>query len=218
MPRQRNRASAQSDVSLGIAAHLGWASVVTIIVTPDLFRVLRTDRLALVEAGAPEALEPYHRAAGFVDNARGTPPADPSAILERGLEAQRRQAHAAFARLTRELGEAGYRITAAAILSGRGRLATSLDKVLASHAQIHIAEGLAVRAALRHAFERLGIRIAAIEQQTTFAQACAALRLDERSLAVRLKSLRPEIAGQWRQEERLAALAARVASSGAAEN
>jgi hypothetical protein len=214
MPRARNRAGVPGIVSVGTATHLGWATVVAIAPTPDLFRVIRTDRLAFADECDPEAVEPYHRAAGFIGTTRGALPANPAAILERGLAAQRRLVSAAVDRLARELRAAGRTIGAAAILTGRGRLAASLDKILASHAQIHVAEGLAVRAAFRGAYERLGIRAAAVEQQTAFERASAALRLDERALAVRLKTLVPEVAGQWRQEEKLAALAARLAELG----
>jgi hypothetical protein len=211
MPRARNRAAVPGAVSVGVATHLGWATVATIVPTLELFGVLRTDRLATADGADPEALEPYHRAAGFVGTTRGPLPADPAAILERGLTAQRRQVSSAVDGLARALGAAGYTITTAAILTGRGRLATTLERVLASHAQIHIAEGLAVRAAFRAAFEQLGIRTAAVEQQTLLRRASAALRLDERALGVQLKNLVPELGGQWRQEERLAAVAARLA-------
>jgi hypothetical protein len=200
-------------VALGIATHLGWASVVTIAPARGWLRVLRVDRLLTADPDDIEAQAPYHRAAGYEGARRIDVPPDPAAVVERGLLHQRSRTLASLSALAAELREAGQEVRAAAILAGRGRAGASLERVLASHSQIHVAEGNAVRDAFAHALERLEIQCARIEQQTVLGNAAAELRTSAVEIERRLRATRPERAGPWRQEQRLAALAARAAAA-----
>ena len=200
--------------ALGIAAHMGWASVVTIVPDGALFRVLRTDHIETANPEDIEAQGPYHRAAGFLGPKRIPVPANPPAVVERGLAHQRRHTLASLRTLAAELALSGYELAAGGILTGRGSLADSLEAVLASHAQIHLAEGLAVRAAVDYALEHLGIPTTRIDKQSLLAHAADALGFGEAELVARLRAARPESGGRWRQEERLAALAATLALRG----
>jgi hypothetical protein len=191
---------------------MGWASVVTIVPADELFRVLRTDRIETAAPNDIEAQGPYHRAAGFQGARRIPVPADPPAVIERGLAHQRGHTLASLRTLAAELARGGYDVAAGAILMGRGSLADTLEAVLASHAQIHVAEGLAVRAAVESALERLGIPILRVDQQSLLARTAEALGCGEAELDARVRAARPENGGRWRKEERLAALAAWVAA------
>ena len=93
----------------------------------------------------------------------------------------------------------------------RGRDAASFEKAIGSHTQIHIQEGLAVRASLRGALADAGAKIRDIDQKSLLALASEELDLPERDLMARLSDVQPENRGAWRKEERMAALAAWIA-------
>jgi hypothetical protein len=190
---------------------MGWASVATIVRDGASFRVLRTDRLETAGADDIEAQGPYHRAAGFQGAKRIPVPIDPPAVVDRGRLRQRRHTLASFSALARELERSGYAIAAGAILAGRGVIARSLEAVLASHAQIHVAEGIAVRDAVEQALRSLGIASVRLDRETVLGEAARLLRCGEAELEARVRATRPENGGRWRREERLAALAARLA-------
>ena len=209
--RQDTEPAAATRVALGISTHLGWACVATVVATADFLRVIRTDRIETGKPGDAEALEPYHRAAGYEGAHRAAAPADPAALINRGLNRQRRHTLLQLRSLQTTLARSGHSPVVAALLVGRGRLAPSLDRVLASHAQIHIAEGLAVRESVATALAELRVTVVPIEHQTLLLRAAKTLGVDQRGIAARLRALKPEIEGAWRQEEKLAGLAARVA-------
>jgi hypothetical protein len=196
--------------ALGISAHMGWAAVVSVALEKGPIRILRTDRIATGTTADPETVEPYHVAAG-IDSPERPRTADAREIIRRGLTKQRRHTLASLRALERALRGSGFTLMAGAILCGRGRNAASLDRILASHAQIHTAEGIAVRDALASALVELGVRASMVDRDTAFEKAAATLELEEAVITATLKSLRPENGGPWRQEHKLAALAAWLA-------
>ena len=195
-------------VALGVAAHMGWAAVAVVARGGRAIRVLRTERIDTADPGDREAIEPYHVAAGFDGLERVPRPSDAAAILKRGLAKQRRHTRAGFRKLCRELRDAGHDVTNAAILSGRGRMAASLDNVLASHAQTHIAEGVAVRESIATVLVELGLTVEPIDKQSLYDRAARILGIGRDEIAAALKAARPENLGPWRQDQKLAALAA----------
>jgi len=200
--------------SIGIVAHMGWVTTATLAVeSRDSIRVIRTDRIETANPEDREAFEPYHVAGGFHGLSREPRPSDPQAVVRRGLAKQRRRTVSNFARLNKTLTARGCPLTHAGLLVGRGRMPESLEKVLAAHTQIHIAEGIAVRAAVARALQSLDVAIEEIDRKSLVSSASAALGIPEARAAANLKRLAPEETGAWRAEERLAALAAWVAAA-----
>ena len=193
--------------ALGISAHLGWAATAAVVVGKSGVRVLRTDRLELVPGDDREALEPYHVAGGFHGLARVPQPPDPAASLKQGLARQRRLARRALAKLATELERDGHRLAFAGLLVSRGRRAKTLDAALASHTQIHIEEGAAIRESIRRALEANDVRVRELDQKSLWPGGAGELGLSEAALGKSLQALRPG-RGPWRKEERSAALAA----------
>jgi hypothetical protein len=193
---------------------MGWVTATTVVVeSRNTVRVIRTDRIETADPDDREALEPYHVAGGFHGLAREPQPADPPAVVRRGLAKQRRRTLANFKRLSKTLAEDGHPLTHAGLLVGRGRMPESLDKIVAAHTQIHIAEGIAVRDAVARALRSLELAIKEIDRKSLPEIARATLGVaDSRAMAT-LKTLTPHMAGPWRAEERLAALAAWVAAA-----
>ena len=197
--------------SIGVSAHLGWAASAVMVCDERSLRVLRSDRLATAPQGDRQALEPYHVAGGFDGLRRVPQPDDAKGSLRSGLRKQQRFTARAIAKLAAELAAEGYRLAFAGLLVSRGRDAASFEKSIGSHTQIHIQEGLAVRASLRDALKDAGARIRDIDQKSLVAIASEELALSEAALMARLGDAPPENGGAWRKEEKLAALAAWLA-------
>lgn len=198
--------------SIGLSAHQGWAAAAAVAVERGRLRVLRTDRIETAPAGDREALEPYHVAGGFHGLARVPQPADPERVVKRGLSVQQRFTARSVARIAAELRREGFALATGAVLTGRGRDAPTFAKAIGSHTQIHVQEGLAVRASLRAGLEALGARIRDVDSKQLLAIARDELGRPESALMETLGSLKPDNGGAWRKEEKLAALAAWVAA------
>jgi hypothetical protein len=201
-------------VSIGFVAHMGWATTASIVLDGRKpIRVIRTDRIQTADANDREALEPYHVAGGFHGLDREPRPADPTAVVRRGINKQRRRTLANIKRLAKSLTSQGHYLTHAGILVGRGRRPRSLEKILAAHTQIHIAEGIAVRDSIARALRQLGAAIEEIDRKSLPAITRATLKIDEADAFAALNAAAGEIDGPWRAEERLAALAAWLAAA-----
>jgi hypothetical protein len=100
-----------------------------------------------------------------------------------------------------------YRVLGCGMLLASGRALPSLQKILASHALIHTAEGEFFRNVVREACESLGIPVVGIRERelderanATFGKAAARLRQNIASLA-------KTVGSPWTQDEKTAALA-----------
>lgn len=197
--------------SIGVSAHLGWAATAVVAFDRSELRILRTDRIETYPEGDKEALEPYHVAGGFDGLSRVPQPADPRAVVKRGLRKQQRFTARSLKRLASDLADDDRELRRAAVLSSRGRDAPTFEKSIGSHTQIHIQEGLAVRASITTALEALSATVHAIDSKSLLSIARKELHATERALMNDLSRLKPENGGAWRKEEKLAALAAWVA-------
>lgn len=202
-----------SRAALGVCTHLGWATVSAVRVGKDGVEAVRTFRLATCDPEDREAREPYHVAGGFDGLARVPRPREPRKVIASGLRKQRRRTARNLERLLRELADWRVPVRRAALFVGRGRSAPDLERILASHAQIHVAEGDAVREAVRRACDVLDLRVVEIDRRRLPEEARSRLALDERATTRHLKALRPEAGGAWRKEERECALAAWIAAA-----
>ncbi len=197
--------------SIGVSAHMGWAATATVAVTRDGIRVLRTDRIETAPGDDREAQEPYHVAGGFHGLARVPVPGDPQVIVRRGLGKQRRATARALRALARALEGEGYALRRGGLLVGRGRPAPDVARAVASHPQIHVEEGLAVRASIAAALEGLGARVRELDAKDLLETASRELRRPRAEIEESLAAARPEGDFAWRKEQRLAALAAWLA-------
>ncbi|MCZ6459374.1 MAG: hypothetical protein O6766_08435 [Gammaproteobacteria bacterium] len=200
-------------LSIGIITHMGWvcAGIVRLESGGDL-RIIHTVRVDTCYSADRESLEPYHVAGGFDGLTRVPAPDDPAAVIENGRQKQCAATLANFSQLKQAVKQHG-ELTHAGLLTGRGRLAPTLDKVLASHAQIHIAEGDAVRAAVASALEALGVELRRIDKKDLLTVAQEELGLDRLAILSELGGKAPANEGPWRQEEKFAALTGWLAAS-----
>ncbi len=197
--------------SLGFSTHLGWCACTATLIQGVEIAATRTFRLTTAEPDDRLALEPYHVAGGFDGLNRVPPPSEPDALVELGLTRQRTATLAALGELLDQL--TGWpRPARAGLLTGRGRQAASLEKVLSSHTQIHVAEGNAVRESVTLACGENRIEVIALDRKTLSEIVLDTLQVEEADLHKKLAQLRPENGGSWRKEEKICAIVALLAA------
>jgi len=185
---------------------MGWAATASLARRGGKLTVLRTD--TIVTGNDRESVEPYHVAGGFDGLARVPPPDDPETTVKMGLQKQLEVTRRQFARLSRDLAVQGHKIKDAVILTGRGKLAASLAKILSSHTQIHVAEGVAVRQSVERALAAEGIRVHRMDEKSLPDLASEKLGLTESEAFEVLSEARAGDIVTWKKEQKICALAA----------
>lgn len=198
--------------ALGLRAIRGGAVAVGVAVEDGAPRVVLSTFLATAAEGDRLAYEPYHVAAEMAGAAAGD---IPLAVAEAVAEGRRRQVVMAadgLGRLMRELRERGYEAGVLALLVNRAGWVTDLLRYsLSMPDHPPVAEGLAVREALRAAFGRCGVAATEIDEKSLPQLASALLELTPAALEAQLKALGATAGPPWRKEQKLACLAAWVA-------
>jgi hypothetical protein len=201
-----------SPAALGLRAVRGGAVAVGVAVEGGEPRVVLSTFLATAAEGDRLAFEPYHVAAEMAGGASGDIPA---AVVEAVSEGRRRQAEMAaegLEALLRALREGGCEPAVVALLINRAGWVTDLLRYsLSMPDHPPVAEGLAVREALRAAFGRCGAAATEIDEKGLPELASALLGLTSAALEARLKELGSAVGPPWRKEQKLACLAAWVA-------
>ena len=169
--------------------------------------VIHRGRIELIDGSAPRTKQPYHTARELGLTQAEKFIADCQARAEQ-LAAQALEQQIAL------LGEKGQRVEKCAVLLASGRALPPLDKILGSHPMLHTAEGELFRNALRHGGERCGLQVMAIRERELFERAAAALGIAQPELRTQLGEMGRRLGPPWREDEKLAALAAWIALSG----
>ena len=196
--------SAVKPVALGLRAGRGGSIVVAVASGP---RVMLSTFLATAAEGDRLSLEPYHVAAEL-GRGRATPEA--KAAVAEGRKRQDKLAADGLSEIVRQLGKAGYAPRVAALLVNRaGWITDLLEHSLSAPEHPPVAEGLAVRDALRFALRQRGLETVEMDEKSLGEAASAALRLKAAEIEARLKDLGPT--KPWRKEQKAACLAAWMA-------
>jgi hypothetical protein len=104
----------------------------------------------------------------------------------------------------------------AAGVTGHPRDVPSLDKVLASHALLHLAEGELYRGAICGAADARGLTVVAIDPKHGIDETAQTLGAAPARFAQRLRDLRAELGAPWQADHRLATAAGLAALHAAA--
>ncbi len=147
MARRRNRIFAvahSKQAAIGFRVHSGWAAAVVVCVEKGTPVVLARKRLHLVETFTYEFRQPYH-------TAEKMPQGQGREFIARMQAEARRLAYRAICDVQSELQKQGLKLTRCGLLLASGRVLPGLDKILASHALIHTADGELFREALLRA-------------------------------------------------------------------
>jgi len=185
--------------------HSGWGAVVCMSSHSDSPELIDRRRIVVIEPTMEGAKQPYHFAESLsLEQAEHH--------LHKCSEASQRLALKAVREMLEAVTARNYRVVGCAVLLASGRALPSLEKVLASHALIHTAEGEFFRRIAREAFEHCRIPVAGIRERElneraneTFGKAAARVRQH-------ISSLGKTVGSPWTQDEKNAALAGLIVS------
>ena len=191
------RAAKGGAVAVGVAIESGEPRVV---LSTFLATSIETDRLSF---------EPYHVAAELKRDPRAEASSEAVAAVAAGRKRQDEIAGKGLLDIVRSLKEARYEPVVAALLVNRaGWIADLLEYAASWPEHLPVAEGLAVRDALRFALEQCRIDVAELDEKSLPDLAETTLALSSTALDTRLKALGATVGRPWRKEQKLACLAA----------
>jgi hypothetical protein len=190
--------------AIGFRVHSGWAAVVAVCVEKGAPVVLVKQRVHLVDIFTYEFRQPYHTAEKMLlGQARE--------FIARMQAEARRLAYRAIRELASRTQEQGVKLTRCGLLLASGRPLPELEKILASHALIHTADGELFREALLHASARCGLRDFTIKEKELLDRAEQVFRAKPNDLMRRVSELGRPFGAPWSQDEKFATLAAWLA-------
>jgi hypothetical protein len=190
--------------AIGFRVHSGWAAAVAVCVDKGAPVVLAKQRVHLVETFTYEFRQPYHTAEKMLQGQAGD-------FIARMQAEARRLAYRAIRGLASRTQEQGVKLTRCGLLLASGRPLPALEKILASHALIHTADGELFREALLHASARSGLREFTIREKELLERAGQELRAKPKELMRRVTELGRAHGTPWSQDEKFATLAAWLA-------
>ncbi|MGB0033856.1 MAG: hypothetical protein WBP79_00080 [Candidatus Acidiferrales bacterium] len=190
--------------AVGFRVHSGWTALVALAVTKGTPSVLARQRVHLVKTFTYEFRQPYHTALKLpLDEAR--------AFVSHSQAEARGLAFRAIRELEAGLKAQSYKLTRCGLLLASGRPLPRLPQILASHAQIHTADGELFREALLHASARCGLETVTVKERELVDATSRALRLKPGDLTRRVTELGRPLGPPWSQDEKFASLAAWLA-------
>jgi hypothetical protein len=196
-------------VGIGFRAQRGGSVAVAVSIEAGEPRVVASSFLATAAEGDRLSLEPYAVAAEMGAGADGKASPEAAAAVAEGRRRQDELAAKGLADIIRRLREAGFEPVVAALLLNRaGWITDLLEYCLFAPEHPAVAEGLAVREALRSAFGRAGLDAVEEDEKSLPERASEALGLSPAALDIRLKDLGAAVGRPWRKEQKLACLAA----------
>src|SRR5215510_6007199 len=197
--------------AIGFRVHSGWAAMVAVALEDGLPVVLDRRKLLLVKTFTYTFRQPYHTAEKMALSG--------AAEFVRGAEKESQElALSGICSLKKELAKLEYRVCGAALLLASGRQLPEFEKILASHALIHTADGELFREALSRAGKRCGVETVGIKEKELLEQAKQALRVQPTVLLRRVTELGKPFGSPWSQDEKFATLATWLALSGVSKS
>lgn len=190
--------------ALGFRVHSGWTAVIAVAVEKGSPTVLARQRVHLVETFTYEFRQPYH-------TAEKLPLEKAHAFVSRVQAEARGLAVRAVHELQSDLREKGYELARCGLLLASGKPLPSLEKILASHALIHTADGELFREAILHADARCGLSAFTVKERELLDAAGQAFRLKPAELLRRVTELGRSLGAPWSQDEKFATVAAWLA-------
>ena len=190
--------------AVGFRVHSGWSAAVAVSLEKGAPVVLARQRIHLVETFTYEFRQPYHTAEKMLGGQAR------EFISQMQLEA-RRLAYRAIRELLSRTREQGVKLTRCGLLLASGRALPELDKILASHALIHTADGELFREGILHAIARCGLEDFRVKEKELLDRAGRMLRIKPNALMRRVTELGRSVGSPWSQDEKFATLAAWLA-------
>jgi hypothetical protein len=193
------------NAALGIRVHSGWAVLVCLSGDPTAASVVDRRRIVIIEQAMEGAKQPYH----FAENL-GVEEAERH--LRKCATVSQRLAVNAIREMLDGVTARKYRVVGCAMLLASGRALPSLQKILASHALIHTAEGEFFRNIVSEACESCHIPVMGIRERELNERANCTFGNRAPSVRQHISELGKIVGSPWAQDEKTAALAALVVS------
>ena len=190
--------------AIGFRAHSGWAAMVVASAHARLPEIVFRGRIALIDEASPKTKQPYHTARDL-GLAQGEQFVANCAARAEQLAAE------ALAKQLKLLRAQNHRVESCALLLASGRALPPLEKILGSHPMLHTAEGELFRKALSRAGESCHLQVIGIREREVFDRATAVLGISQPELRAKLNEMGRALGPPWREDEKLAALAAWIA-------
>lgn len=190
--------------TLGLRAHSGWAALVALGGPAQSPMVIHRLRIDLADRRRAESKQPYHAAAEMDFK-------DAEQFVHGAVAEARRLAQQRFCEVIETLREKRYEVTGCGVLLASGRPLPALPAILASHALIHTAEGEHFREALAHAAAECSLPVTKVRERELFERGSGEFGIPVEELQRRLGEMGRAIGPPWRQDEKLASLAAWLA-------
>ena len=187
--------------ALGFRVHSGWTALVAITLEDGVPCVLARVRPHLVETFTHKFRQPYHTAAEL-------PFEKASEFISQALKQAKDLAYRAISEIQSDVQKQGFTFNQAALLFASGKQLPALDKILASHALIHTADGELFREAILHASSHCGLTAVCVKEKELLDQAAETLRIKPDALLRRVTELGRPHGSPWTQDEKLATLIA----------
>lgn len=204
-----NGRNASVPTALGLRAQRGGAVTVGVTLENDEPGVVLSCFLATAAPNDRISLEPYHVAFDLARAADGGASAEAEAAVAEGRKRQNALAAKGLAEIVHTLRSGQLEPVIAALLVNRAGWVTDLlSYSLAYPDHPPVAEGLAVRDALRFALGRCAVDVDEVDEKSLPRRASEVLALPSPAIDARLKALGAEAGRPWRKEQKLACLAA----------
>jgi len=198
-------------VAFGFRVHTGWAALVAVQgpVRLDAPVIVDRRRVEMMEGGKPEAPAfVYHAAAKL-------PLKSAEQLVQRAAELAKSHASAAVESAMRELSQAEHTVVASGIVAGKRPVELpSLEKILAAHPLIHLAEGELYRQAVIAASQGLKLSVTTIPAGDLYARASRTLGHPVESIQRRLAEMGRRVGTPWTVDQKEGLLAALLALAG----
>lgn len=190
--------------AVGFRVHSGWAAVVVVSLEKGAPVVLERKRAHLVKTFSYTFRQPYH-------TAEKMPLADARKFIARVQMEARQLAHGLIQGMQSDLEKLKLKLTGGSLLLASGRPLPDLEKILASHALIHTADGELFREAIVHGCARCGLKTERIKERELLESAGRGLHLKPAELMRKITELGKPLGSPWSQDEKFASLAAWIA-------
>jgi hypothetical protein len=193
-----------TSAALGFRAHSGWTAAVAVGGSPDKPVVLDRRLIETSDTAIHGSRQPFHaaeqlsfeKAEALIGQCR-----DSSTLLAEG----------AVTAMVAELVQNGITVIGAGILYASGRALPDLAAILRSHALIHTAEGEFFREVMAHASEHCSLPVTKIKEREIWERGTIVLRRPQADLQQLIAGLGKSLGPPWRQDEKLASIAAWIA-------
>jgi hypothetical protein len=167
-------------------------------------QVVHRSRVEMITGTGFRARQPYHNAAEMkLDAAKR--------FIATALHSATQQAAERVSALLTELRGQREDVKKGGILLASGRALPELRSILASHALIHAAEGELFRTALIQACQQCAVNLTGTREREIMSVGSKRLNIKEGDLGLRLTEMGRALGRPWRQDEKLATLAAWLA-------